>query len=683
MMKKVKTIYMALLAMLAVSTVTSCDSTEGLSDTTKTEVANNLFKIADFPGSFNEGKSTRTVGTPDAGKTAWADGDVIYLRCDVYDGFSGGACTGNVKDTYVYSLTRASSAWQATQLSTNTKSLFYYQGQNAGVRVNAYYAPNYDFKAGILTLKTGKIEGTAEFLTYTKDEAIADMGSANPISLTRDYARIRMHAPAGMQVTLKEASDLFVPAEGGWYKRSDKCYTTTADANGNAFFYGTWTKGTGDLTFYAVAKDGDTEYNLSHNNNSDATDSYTLSASSTANKGYVMDAYPISYEAMGNGRVANPYLIVTKEQMIDVLETSNTAFSKDYNFKLCRDIDMGGYSLSDKSGDFEGVFDGNFHTISNYTHTQGDKYWGLFPRVTGGFDSSQGCTWGIIKNLTVCPISSTDPDPNNSPASKGDYAGALVGYLYKGAVMNCKVIVADGHYIKYLNDNYSDRSFFGGLIGKAVYSYIIECASQGSFTTTSYGSVNDKEVDLGGLVGNIGDTYIGHCYVDVSLHAYSTAGTDKNHCEGLGGIVGYVAYMSSDYTSFEGCYAKTSLIYDKWAGGGVANNQFVGVFAGDLGLIGAGTYDYDYSHCYAYQLSTTDTFYNYFATFPNTNSGNYYDVSSGKREFVTSEDQTLVGNLNSTSMSATTLYNNEKLKTELNKNQGFKLVGGKVRLKWE
>ena len=24
--------------------------------------------------------------------------------------------------------------------------------------------------------------------------------------------------------------------------------------------------------------------------------------------------------------------------------------------------------------------------------------------------------------------------------------------------------------------------------------------------------------------------------------------------------------MSSDYTSFEGCYAKTSLIYDKWAG---------------------------------------------------------------------------------------------------------------------
>ena len=649
-MRKDKTIYMALLALLAVFTITSCDSTENVNDTAKTEDANRLFKIADFPGSFNEGKTTRTVGTADAGKTGWTDGDTLYVKCEVYEGISSGVCTGNKKDTYVYLLTRASSAWKATLLSTNTKPLSYYQAQNVGVRVSAYYAPNYDFSAdGTLTLKTGKTAGTAEYLTYTKDEAIADMGSSNLISFTRNYARIRMHAPAGMDVSLKEASNLFVPAEDA---TSTAGYTTTADANGNAFFYGTWTKGSSDLTFYAVAKDGDTEFYLSNTpgNVDSFNDSYSLSASSTANKGYVMDAYPTYYNSIGSGATAHPHIILTKEQMEDLLDDSyKNSYDVSLNFILCRDIDMEGYTFTYdyEYKEFEGVFDGNFHTISNYTHEMYDKDWGLFPRVQGDFGKSQSCTYGIIKNLTVTPISNT----TSYGDSHGGYAGALVGYLEGGAVMNCRVQTGVGDSINYVNRNLNYNRYFGGLIGYAKDSYIIESCARCS-ANGSNGIIDDShpEYFIGGLVGGGDNTYIGHCYVDANINT-----AQDDYKGGQGGFVG----KATNGTKFEGCYAQAYLSYEK-----ETENK--------LGVFGVNIDGCTFTHCYAYDLKLNSNY----PFLGNTT------ISEGG-DFVTSEDLTLVNNLNSSTPSVTDLYKNDKLKAELNKNSGFKLVDGKVRLKWE
>jgi hypothetical protein len=170
---------------------------------------------------------------------------------------------------------------------------------------------------------------------------------------------------------------------------------------------------------------------------------------------------------------------------------------------------------------FSGVFDGNGHTISNFTYTSTDKNnIGLFGYVTG-----------LIKNLGLI-------DPNVD-AGTGCSVGSLVGRLSGGATTGC--------YVK--GGCVSGNDDVGGMVGE-IYSpgTITNCYSTGSVSGDSF---------IGGMVGS-GSGTITNCYSTGSVYGRS----------GVGGFVGYV--KGGDIRD---CYAIESVFGDHAVGGLVGSNE--------------------------------------------------------------------------------------------------------------
>ncbi len=128
----------------------------------------------------------------------------------------------------------------------------------------------------------------------------------------------------------------------------------------------------------------------------------------------------------GSGTAEDPYLIYSAEQMNAIGANMD---DWDSHFKLMADIDLSGYTGTDFNiigkdlhPAFTGVFDGNGHTISNfsYTSSKGD-YKGLFRYVSG--QSAQ------IKDLGLIA-----PDIF---AWTGSCVGSLAGYVSSGTITNC------------------------------------------------------------------------------------------------------------------------------------------------------------------------------------------------------------------------------------------------------
>jgi hypothetical protein len=117
----------------------------------------------------------------------------------------------------------------------------------------------------------------------------------------------------------------------------------------------------------------------------------------------------------GRGEPNDPYLIYTAEQMNEIGAEPND-WGK--HFKLTADIDLSNYTGTDfnvigifLSNPFTGVFEGNNHTISNFSYTSMHRnFTGLFGYVTDG---------GEIKNLGLI-------DPNVDGGT-GNHVGSLIG----------------------------------------------------------------------------------------------------------------------------------------------------------------------------------------------------------------------------------------------------------------
>ena len=128
----------------------------------------------------------------------------------------------------------------------------------------------------------------------------------------------------------------------------------------------------------------------------------------------------------GGGTEVDPYIISTPAEMNDI--GNNPGHFGSY-FKLTADIDLGAYTGTsfniigpNSTTPFTGVFDGNDHTISNFTYSStGTDYIGLF----GCVDDQDA----EIKNLGLI-------DPNVD-AGSGSYVGSLVGRLENGTITAC------------------------------------------------------------------------------------------------------------------------------------------------------------------------------------------------------------------------------------------------------
>ncbi|MHC4676992.1 MAG: hypothetical protein ACYTBZ_31300, partial [Planctomycetota bacterium] len=123
----------------------------------------------------------------------------------------------------------------------------------------------------------------------------------------------------------------------------------------------------------------------------------------------------------GTGEPNDPYLISTAAELNSI--SYNPRLMKAH-FKLIDDIDLTGvnfYIIGSRDYPYSGVFDGNDHTISNFTYTStGTSHIALF-----------GYVRGVIKDLGLL-----DPDVD---APTGEYVASLVGQLSSGTITNCYV----------------------------------------------------------------------------------------------------------------------------------------------------------------------------------------------------------------------------------------------------
>jgi hypothetical protein len=177
--------------------------------------------VGEYP-AYDDIANSRTseIGTYDAGKTAWADGDVIYLNVSVSD------------ESKFYTLTYSGEAWTCSDNITISSAAY-----NSTVTYKAYYAPNYELSDNQLVLKEGCAAGTAEYLTYEGEVAYSKLTGFD-IKFTRDYSRLRIACGESAKALTFSISG-FTPAEGGDAAAS---YTLISDDNKNVYLYGSWSE---------------------------------------------------------------------------------------------------------------------------------------------------------------------------------------------------------------------------------------------------------------------------------------------------------------------------------------------------------------------------------------------------------------------------------------------------------
>jgi len=255
----------------------------------------------------------------------------------------------------------------------------------------------------------------------------------------------------------------------------------------------------------------------------------------------------------GSGTAEDPYLINTAEQMNTIGTEPN---DWDKHFKLMADIDLNDYSGTDFNiiGNglfpaFTGVFDGDGHTISNFTYAStGEPCVGIFGYIYG-------------PNARISNLGMIDPNVNGGT---GAGVGSLAGWIDMGTITNCHVTGA----------NVTGKQLVGGLIGTSA-GIITDCYAVGNHITA--------EGSAGGLTGSNGGSII-NCYATGNVtgsyrvgglvgssngsivDSYSNASVEGQ--DAIGGLVGY------NYKGIvSNCFSTTAITGNNNIGGLVGENS--------------------------------------------------------------------------------------------------------------
>ena len=206
--------------MLAVVTIVMASCTSDIEETTATTGKNNIqLVVGEFP-AFGDSQ-TRAIGTPDPGKTSWAEGDELLLEM-----------TSKTLGTKYAAFKYNGSSWE---LASGELS---YKEDEVPTFPHVYYAPNYKWEAGKLVLKEGKAAGTDEYIEGTAQ--ITPNGEAITVKFaeaTRNYSRLRIATMPNKPITV--TIDRYTPA-GSSDMKWDQKYALTSDEKGNAYLYGTF-----------------------------------------------------------------------------------------------------------------------------------------------------------------------------------------------------------------------------------------------------------------------------------------------------------------------------------------------------------------------------------------------------------------------------------------------------------
>ena len=244
--------------MLAVVTIVMASCTSDIEETTATTGKSNVqLVVGEFP-AFGDSQ-TRAIGTPDEGKTSWAEGDELLLVID-------NTSYGSHSATFTYN----GKSWELT-----SGELVYREGDPAYIP-HVYYAPNYKWANTSLMLKKGKAAGTDELIEG--NAIITGNGETITVSFagaTRKYSRLRIATLPNEQITVD--TEYFTPA-GSSDMKWDQNYALTSDEKGNAYLYGTFENNSEVTVKYREA----------------ALTTHTFSQATESAKSYALDATVIS-----------------------------------------------------------------------------------------------------------------------------------------------------------------------------------------------------------------------------------------------------------------------------------------------------------------------------------------------------------------------------------------------------
>ena len=244
--------------MLAVVTIVMASCTSDIEETTTTTGKSNVqLVVGEFP-AFGDSQ-TRAIGTPDEGKTSWAEGDELLLEM-----------TSKTFGTKYAAFKYNGSNWE---LASGELS---YKEDEVPTFPHVYYAPNYKWEAGELVLKEGKVAGTDEYIEGKAN--ITPNGQAITVKFaeaTRNYSRLRIATMPNKPITV--SINEYTPA-GSSDMKWDQNYALTSDEKGNAYLYGTFENNSEVTVKYREA----------------ALTTYTFSQATESAKSYALDATVIS-----------------------------------------------------------------------------------------------------------------------------------------------------------------------------------------------------------------------------------------------------------------------------------------------------------------------------------------------------------------------------------------------------
>lgn len=279
--------------MLAVVTIVMASCTSDIEETTTTTGKSNVqLVVGEFP-AFGDSQ-TRAIGTPDEGKTSWAEGDELLLVID-------NTSYGKQYATFTYN----GSSWKLT-----SGELVYREGDPAYIP-HVYYAPNYKWEAGKLVLKEGKDPGTDEYIEG--NARITGNGEDINVSFaeaTRNYSRLRIATLPNEQITVD--TEYFTPAGSSDMEQNGN-YTLTSDEKGNAYLYGTFENNSEVTVKYREA----------------ALTTYTFSQATESAKSYALDATVVSLADEG----------ITYDQIVEDVKKEVDAGKTYINLILAPDVD--------------------------------------------------------------------------------------------------------------------------------------------------------------------------------------------------------------------------------------------------------------------------------------------------------------------------------------------------------
>ena len=152
---------------------------------------------------------------------------------------------------------------------------------------------------------------------------------------------------------------------------------------------------------------------------------------------------------------------------------------------------------------FTGTFNGNGHTISNFT--------------VGGEDSWCSGLFGCIANATVENLK-----VENASAQGTVMVSDVVGYAYCSTVSD---VILNGGSVKAFASEMSSEGMYGGIVGAGMGSMLISCEAQADI------EIPDNTANAGIVGGGLEMTSL----LDCSAAGSITAG---ENCYGLGGVSG-------------------------------------------------------------------------------------------------------------------------------------------------